>query len=178
MRGITQVYTGDGKGKTTASLGIALRATGHGLKVCMVQFLKRNSKCGEHLFTEKTKVFEIHQFGAPKLPEGKIYVPIKRKSEEAKEAARSAFSFTKGIIEKGEYDLIILDEINLALDYGFIEIDEVIDLIKDKPENLELILTGRRAPKEIIEAADLVTEMVEIKHPYKDGLGARRGIEY
>jgi cob(I)alamin adenosyltransferase len=178
MKGITQVYTGNGKGKTTASLGLALRATGHGLRVCMIQFLKRNSKCGEHLFTEKTKVFEIFQFGTPPLPEGKIYVPVKRKSEESKEAARRALYLAKDIIEKGYFDLLILDEINLALDYGFIGIEEVIELIKSKPENLELILTGRRAPKEIIEIADLVTAMVEIKHPYKDGLGARRGIEY
>jgi cob(I)alamin adenosyltransferase len=178
MKGITQVYTGNGKGKTTASLGLALRATGQGLKVCMIQFLKRNSKCGEHLFTEKTGVFEIFQFGTPPLPEGRIYVPVKRKSEEAKEAACRAFCFAKEVIEKGDFDLIILDEINLALDYGFINVKEVMELIRNKPQNRELVLTGRHAPKEVIEAADLVTEMVELKHPYKSGLKARRGIEY
>jgi cob(I)alamin adenosyltransferase len=178
MKGITQVYTGNGKGKTTASLGLALRAAGHGLRVCMVQFLKRNPKCGEHLFAERTKAFEIFQFGAPPIPDGKIYVPIKRKSAQARESARRAFAFLEEIIRKGEYNLIILDEVNLALDYGFVKIDEVVELIENKPENLELVLTGRRAPKEIIEVADLITEMVEIKHPYKDGLGARRGIEY
>jgi cob(I)alamin adenosyltransferase len=178
MKGITQVYTGNGKGKTTASLGLALRATGQGLRVCMIQFLKRNLKCGEHLFVEKTGAFKILQFGTPPLPEGKIYVPVKRKSEEAKKAAYRAFSFAKEVIEGGNFDLVILDEINLAMDYGFINVNEVVELIKNKPQNLELVLTGRCAPREVIEVAELVTEMVELKHPYKGGLKARRGIEY
>ena len=170
--GLVQVYTGDGKGKTTAALGLALRALGWNKKVCIIQFIKGGKKLGEINITQKLiPRFSIHQFSHS----SKI---ILRPTKKDKEVARKTLEFAEKIINSKKFDLVILDEINPALQLKLINIDEVLDLIKNKPKNLELVLTGRNAPKKIIQKADLVTEMKLIKHPYYKKISARKGIEY
>ncbi|MCK5560935.1 MAG: cob(I)yrinic acid a,c-diamide adenosyltransferase [Thermoplasmata archaeon] len=170
--GLVQVYTGTGKGKTTAALGLALRAVGKGLKVYMIQFMKGDIEYGEITTAKKMENFEIIQIGRPE------FVDKSNPAEIDIELANKALEHAKEIITGGDYDIVILDEINVALDWKLIELEKVIDLIKSKPEHIELVLTGRYAPQEIIEVADLVTEMQEIKHPYNDGVEARDGIEH
>jgi cob(I)alamin adenosyltransferase len=170
--GLVQVYTGDGKGKTTAALGIAFRASGHGLKTYMIQFMKGEIFYGELGAAKKlSDTFTIKQMGRPDFVDKKDPDSIDIKM------AGDALELSKKVILSGDYDLVILDEINVALDFGLIKIADVIEIIKSKPPELEIILTGRYAPKEIIEMADLVTEMMEIKHPYNAGVEARIGIE-
>lgn len=168
-KGLIHVYTGNGKGKTTAAVGQAFRALGHGWRVRMIQFMK-HCHCGEVEQARRTKNFEIEQFG-----NGFIIGKIKK---EDVEMAKKGMERAHEIIANNDCDLLILDEINIAMDYGLIGVEEVIKLMKAKPPEMELILTGRNAPKEIIRLADLVTEMKEIKHPYKRGITAREGIEY
>jgi len=173
--GLVQVYTGKGKGKTTAALGLGLRAVGQGFKVLMVQFIKGKWHYGElealkKLFPE----FKIVQMGKGAV-ENK---GIKKLDEDDRNQIRHAFDYAKMMIFSNKYDIVILDEINNCMAKGFLSIKEVIELIKRKPKNVELILTGRNAPKEIIEIADLVTEMVMVKHPYLKGIKARKGIEF
>ncbi len=172
-QGLIQVYTGNGKGKTTASLGQALRAIGHGLKVYMIQFMKGWKGYGELQAAKKLYPnLVIEQFG-------RIGHVSKEKPEKIDfENAKKALLKAKEIMLSGEWDILILDEINIALDFGLIKLDEVLELIKSKPKNVELILTGRNAPKEIIDIADLVSEVVEVKHPYQKNVKARMGIEY
>lgn len=171
-KGLVQVYTGTGKGKTTAALGLALRAVGKGLKVYMIQFMKGDIEYGEITTAKKMENFEIIQIGRPE------FVDKNNPAEIDIELANKALEHAREIIACGDYDIVILDEINIALDWKLIDLEKVIDLIKSKPENIELVLTGRYAPQEIIEIADLVTEMKEIKHPYNDGVEARDGIEH
>ena len=166
------VHTGDGKGKTTAALGLALRAVGTGMKVVMIQFMKGTWKYGELEAAKRLAPdFTILQMG-----EGFTWETKDRKMDIA--LSRKAWSFCKETIQSGKYDLVILDEINYVLGYGFLETQEVIDFLKQKPERLHLLLTGRNAPGELIETADLVTEMKEVKHPFQKGIIAQRGIEY
>lgn len=167
-----EVYTGDGKGKTTAAFGLALRALGHGLKVLCIQFMKGDPNYGEVIISKKLPNFELIQSGLP------TFVKKGNPSPEDLRLAKEGFEKAKKAIKNGKYDIIILDEINVAMDYGLIEIEEVEKLIKECPENIELILTGRYAPKRIIELADLVSEIKEVKHYYKRGIQARKGIEY
>ena len=169
MKGYIQVYTGNGKGKTTAAFGLALRASGAGLKVFIGQFCKGRDYSELKAFKNLPNV-KLKQFGTPKFIMGK---PTKENYERAKKA----FSEVKNIIQLGEYDIVILDEANIAMNLGLISVDELIDVIKKRPSNVEIVITGRNAPKEIIEIADLVTEMKEIKHYYKKGIQARTGIE-
>lgn len=170
-RGCVQVYTGDGKGKTTASLGLALRAVGRGLKVCVFQFIKGGGRYGEHLAAEGLSPnLTIIQTGRPG------WVNTKDITED-RMAAQEAFSTAADLLSSGEYDLFVCDEINGAVGYGLIDVEQVLDMITRKPEKTELVLTGRNADERIIEAADLVTEMREIKHYYKAGVPARTGIE-
>jgi cob(I)alamin adenosyltransferase len=173
-RGLVEVYTGNGKGKTSAALGLALRAIGRGFKVCFVCFFKKNIS-GEALAAKKylSGKLEIYQAGRP----GFIWVDTKPLPKDY-ELARSALEQAKKLVEGEEFDIVVLDEINPALDLGLVSVDEVLKLIKEKPPNVELILTGRGAPKEIIEAADLVTDMVEVKHWYNKGISGRLGIEF
>ena len=169
-KGIIQIYTGEGKGKTTAALGLALRAAGQKMKVIIIQFVKGDATCGEHLIAAKYHLFEIVQ-----LNTGNSFVQT---PEELRPITEQTLAFTQKILIDGNYDLVILDEIFVAVNKGLITISQVIDLMKKKPEKVELILTGRGAPKEVIQRADLVTEMVAVKHPFTKGVTARKGIEY
>lgn len=170
--GIVQVYTGKGKGKTSAAFGLALRAVGRGLKVYIIQFIKGGFDYGElHVVSELPRL-KLAAYGRGQFIEGGNPTEIDFK------LAREAFEHAKKIVQSNEYDIVVLDEINVAITLKLLEVEEVLALIKRKPKYVELILTGRGAPDAIIEAADLVTEMVEIKHPFKTGIGARKGIEY
>lgn len=171
-RGLVQVYTGDGKGKTTAAIGLAMRALGNGLKVYMIQFMKGQIFYGELKIAEMySPDFVIKQCGRPDFvnPKNPEVIDIK--------LAQEALDHAREVINKGNYDIVILDEVNVAVNFGLIKLDDLIDIIRNKPEHVELILTGRYAAKEIIELADLVTEMRAIKHYYDRGVQARVGIE-
>ncbi len=163
------MYTGKGKGKTSAALGLAVRALGRNLKVCIVQFMK-GLETGELLFFRGVKNIEIRQFGSGKF--------VSRGDKKEREIALAGLEYAKSQMLSGKFDILILDEINVAITMEILEVSEVIKLIELKPENVELILTGRDAPQEIIEIADLVTEMREIKHYFSKGVEARKGIEY
>lgn len=170
-QGCTQVYTGNGKGKTTASLGLALRAVGRGLRVCMLQFIKGGGPYGEHIIAERlAPLFTVIQTGKPGWVNTREIGEDRRLAQQALEQARS-------ILTGGEYDLVILDEINGAVGFGLIDVEQVLELISLRPDRVELVLTGRNAHERVIEAADLVTEMREVKHYYHAGVPARTGIE-
>lgn len=166
------VYTGDGKGKTTASLGLALRAVGHGMRVFIIQFMKGNIEYGE-LETARRLApeMEIRQMGRETFVDREEPDPVDIKM------AVEALDLASELIKKGEHDLVVLDEINVAVDFKLISVKDVLSLIEQKPEHMELVLTGRYAHKDIIEAADLVTEMKCVKHYYDNGVQARVGIE-
>lgn len=168
------VHTGNGKGKTTAALGIGLRAVGHGLKVLMLQFIKGTWHTGE-----LDAVKRLHpDFKITQLGQGFIKAQKGEWSEAVLENARTSWNLTKQEIASDAYDMIILDEINNMIDYGLIDVEEAIAVLKERPKRLSIILTGRNAHQKIIEMADLVTEMKEIKHPYKKGIKAQKGIEF
>jgi len=171
-KGLVQVYTGDGKGKTSAAFGLALRAIGRGLKVYIVQFVKGGFDYGELYIVDKLPNLTLKAFGRGR------FVTQQPPDEKDVALAEEAFNLAKKVVESGEYDMVILDEINVALNLKLISLEKVLKLIKDKPKHVELVLTGRYAPNEIIEVADLVTEMKEIKHPYRKGCQARKGIDY
>jgi len=168
--GKIHIYTGDGKGKTTAAIGLALRAAGAGFKVCLIQFLKARTSA-ELILLDKVKNIKIFRFG------NKQYIYKKAKPAD-KNKALQALQKSQEIIKSKKYNLVILDEINLAKFFNLITEQQLVQIIKNKPKNLELVLTGRKFDKKIIKLADYVTEMKEIKHPYKSGLLARKGIEY
>ena len=171
-QGLVQVYTGGGKGKTTAAFGLALRAAGHGLKVVIVQFMK-TARYGEHKALQYLAPYVlVKAFGRPGFIHRGGVQP------EDFEQAHQALSFAREIMLKGEADVLILDEINNALYFGLLEEQEVLNFLKERPPQVEVVLTGRHAPPSIIEAADLVTEMRPIKHPYEKGIPARQGIEF
>ena len=170
-KGLVQVYTGNGKGKTTASLGLALRAIGRGMKVCMIQFMK-NAKYGEILTAEKLSNLKIVQYGR------NCFVNKEKPEKIDVELAHDGLKHAKQIIMGGEYDLVILDEINVALNFKLVSLEDVLGLIRNKPAHVELVLTGRYADKKIVEIADLVTEMLDIKHPFREGVQIREGIDY
>ncbi len=170
--GLIQVYTGDGKGKTTCALGLAFRAVGQGFKVAMLQFLKGRetgeSRAALRLAPEMTLRF----FGRPGL------VNLKSPTPEDLARVREAWEAAKETLRAGEHDLVILDEINLALAHGLIPLEEALAALRQRPPWVEVVLTGRRAPRELLDLADLVTEMVPRKHYYQAGVRARRGIEW
>jgi len=168
-KGYIQVYTGNGKGKTTAALGICLRAVCAGCKVFIGQFMK-GQDYSELRAVEYLPCLEIKQFGDLDFVSGKP-------SEKDKENAERGLSKIREVLESAEYDVVILDEINTALFFELVAASDVLAILDMKPDKTEIILTGRYAPPEIIARADLVTEMCEIKHYYNDGVNARAGIE-
>lgn len=170
--GLIQVYTGTGKGKTTASLGLAMRACGHGLKVYMIQFMKGRIDYGELRAAKNIEGLTIEQFGRPE------FVDKDNPAKEDIKLAKEALQRSEEVILSGEYDMVILDEINAAIEWNLIELGDVIDLLRKKPESVEIVLTGRYARKEILDLADLVSEIREIKHPFKRGVHSRVGIDY
>lgn len=171
-QGYIQVYTGNCKGKTTAALGLALRAAGREMMVCMIQFMKGGGPYGEHLAAARLAPYlTIIQTGR----EG--WVDKDNPHAEDVRLAREALVTAKEALTGGRYDIVILDEINGAVSFGLLSVDDVLALMRSKPARVELVLTGRNADEKIIEAADLVTEMREIKHYYKAGVPARIGIE-
>jgi len=166
------VFTGNGKGKTSAAMGVALRALGHGKRVHIVYFMKGNTPYGEQIAMSNLPNVAFSRFGSQK------YVDPNNITPEDKEEAFKSLSAARQAIHSGDDDLVILDEVNIAAAWKLIEIDNVIDLIDNKPADVDLILTGRYADQKLIERADLVTEMKEIKHPYASGIKARKGIDY
>lgn len=172
IRGLVQVFTGNGKGKTTAAVGTIVRAAGHGFRVFLVSFMKGNYAYGEYKTLSKLPNIEIAQFGLRKFTN-----PARVNTKE-KEQAEAALATARKAVMSGNYDLVVLDEVNVAVCYNLIGQEEVIKLMKDKPPHVELILTGRYADNRLLEAADLVTEMVKVKHPFERGIKARKGIEY
>jgi cob(I)alamin adenosyltransferase len=170
-RGCVQVYTGNGKGKTTAALGLAFRAVGRGLRVCFFQFIKGSGTYGEHMLAEKlAPLMTIIRTGRPGWVNTKDITADRQAAQEGLEQA-------KKLLTSGNYDMMVLDEINGATAFGLLDVEQVLELIRMKPEKVELVLTGRNAPQQVIEAADLVTEMRDIKHYYSAGVPARTGIE-
>ena len=169
-KGLVQIYTGNGKGKTTAALGLALRAAGAGLKVYIGQFIK--SKAYSEIKTlKKIKNIKVEQYGKG------CFIKKRPKKIDIEYAQKGLSKAEKNIVS-GKYDVVILDEANIALDLGLIQIKDVFNLIKHKPVSVELVLTGRYCPRKLLKYAALVTEMKDIKHPYKKSVKARLGIEY
>lgn len=174
--GLIQVYTGDGKGKTTASMGLAFRSCGHGFKVCMIQFMKDNTEYGEFKASQYLPGFKIIQVGR------NDFVNLENPEEIDRKLAAEGWELAKKIILSGEYDVVILDEINVAMACKLLETGDVVKFLTEDCKTVEkrpeIILTGRYAPPEIIEIAHLVTEMKEICHNYAGGAEARQGIEF
>ena len=167
--GLIIVHTGDGKGKTTAALGLAIRAFGAGLKVLILQFIKGNRRSGELTALEILGI-EVRQLGLGFITEENFH--------EQKKSARAVFEIARQEILSGAWDLIILDEINYAVKFGLLGAKEISELIKIRPPQMHLVFTGRDALPELIDAADLVTEMKLIRHPFKKGVPAQAGIEF
>ena len=173
--GFVIVYTGNGKGKTTAALGMALRAAGYNHKICIIQYIKGSWPYGE---MESIKRLEPE---VELIIVGKGFVGIiddKSPREDHEKIAQEAIKVSKEKIQSGNYNIVILDEVNYAVNLGLIDVNDILDLIKSKPEKLNLVLTGNHAKQEIIDTADLVTEMKEIKHPFKSGIKAKKGIDF
>lgn len=190
--GLVHVYTGKGKGKTSMALGLALRAVGHNLSIYIIQFMKSGDSgeifaINKHLPNIKLvqfgknaiadKQLQIHEFGNPHIPKDLGNYKF-LSDEEEKEPARRALEHAFNIATARTHDILILDEINYALSKKLISVEEILELIKTKNKNTELILTGRNAPPEIVEIADYVTELNEISHPYQKNIMARQGIDY
>ncbi len=171
-RGLILVNTGEGKGKTTAALGVALRAIGTGWKVAVLQFLKGQWKTGELKAAKRLEPDLVLK------PMGKGFTWDKDRLDEDIEAAREAWQEALRIMNSGEYRLVVLDEINYVLSYGFLSVEEVIEGLKNRPKHVNVILTGRNAPQEIIDMADTVTEMRKVKHAYDRGILAQQGIDF
>jgi len=171
-QGLVEIFTGDGKGKTSAALGIALRALGHNLRVHVIFFMK-----GGYPYSERQILAQLPNISFSSFGQDYFVDPNNIKPEE-KEEARKGLDKAREVMQSGNHDVVILDEINVAVSWKLIEISEVLQLIKNKPKNVELILTGRYADPRLIDAADLVTEMLEVKHPYERGIKARGGIDY
>jgi cob(I)alamin adenosyltransferase len=171
-KGLVQVYTGDGKGKTTAALGLALRASGQGLKVYIVQFMKGWPFYGELESVKHLPNVTLRQFGRPNFVNKQNPDPIDIR------LAREALDHARAVTVAGQHDLVILDEVNVALDFGLVKLADVLDSLDSRPPQVELVLTGRGAPAALIARADLVTEMLQIKHPFTEGVEARKGIEF
>jgi cob(I)alamin adenosyltransferase len=173
-RGLLIVHTGNGKGKTTCALGLMMRAAGQGLSCCMVQFMKsRNDRYGEHVSAEKLGI-EVHTMG-----DG--FTWDTKNPEQDRQTARATWNLCVEKLRGGDYDLLVFDELVYVLSYDMLPVGEVLDEIKSAragQPSLHVVVTGRDAPRELIEAADLVTEMTEVKHPFQAGIKAQKGIEF
>ncbi len=170
-KGLVMVNTGNGKGKTTAALGAALRAAGSGIRVCIIQFLKGSWNYGELESLKKIPEIEIHRMGSG-------FTWEKESLDEDRALATQAWEKCREVSLSGRFGMVIFDEINYALHYGLLDEDDVIEFLENRPAGLHIILTGRNAPSRIQECADLVTEMREVKHHFKKGIKAQKGIEY
>ena len=168
---LLQVYTGNGKGKTTAALGLSMRAAGRGWKVLIIQFMK-GMEYGELFSFGPLENVAIEQYGS------KGFVDKCAPSPEDKGLAARALDRARETVRSGDYDMIILDEINVTVDFGLVELADVLELLESRPDTTEVVCTGRYAPQEIMDMADLVTEMKEIKHPYANDIPARKGVEF
>lgn len=173
-KGIIQVYTGNGKGKTTAAIGNAIRALGHGWKIIMIQFAKGSEKYGEIQACKKflEPNFIIKQYGLDS------FIDKNNPSDEDIKLANLGFEFMKEVLKSSEYDLVILDELNIALDFNLLDCDKVLEVLTNRNPEIDIIITGRYAPTKLIEIADLVSEVKLIKHHYDQGIAARTGIEF
>jgi cob(I)alamin adenosyltransferase len=171
-KGLVQVLTGHGKGKTTSAIGSIVRALSHGLKVYVAVFMKTSSTGGEWVFLSKLPGVKIEFFGSDNFCDPAHIKPMEQ------EHSRLALSSARKAMHSGEYNLIVLDEVNVAAAWKLIDNEDVIKLIEEKPQEIELILTGRYADFEVVKIADMVTEMLSIKHPFDTGEAAREGIEY
>ncbi|MBW1776250.1 MAG: cob(I)yrinic acid a,c-diamide adenosyltransferase [Deltaproteobacteria bacterium] len=171
--GLLMIFTGNGKGKTTAAVGLALRAAGHGFPVLFLQFMKGQRHIGEILaFKRNPLPIHFRQYGRPGFVQSRACEPLDvYLAHQALEACRTQMA-------AGAYQMIVLDEINVAVDFGLLRVDEVLAVLKMRPSNLHLVLTGRNAPPAFMDLADLVTEMKEIKHPYQKKIRAQKGIEF
>ena len=170
-RGIVYVFTGDGEGKTTAALGLGLRALGHGKTVVVIQFMKGRKYVGEYRVQDIIKNYEVYQFGKEQ------FVDLKHPDSEDRRLAQEGLNFARQTIKK-RHDVLILDEINVVMNVGLIKTSEVVDLIKVTPKNMVLILTGRDAPKAIIKAADVVSEVKKVKHMFDYGIFAKKAEQF
>jgi len=169
--GMVHVYTGDGKGKTTAALGLGLRAVGHGYRVVVVQFMKGDLVYGEQKAARRIKGFEIRQFGR------REFVDRDRPARVDVEWARKGMEYARRVLTDGKHDVVILDELNVALDWKLVTLGEVLALIKAKSPRTELVITGRYAHPQVMELADYVTEMREVSHPFQRGFLCARGVD-
>jgi cob(I)alamin adenosyltransferase len=170
MTGYVQVYTGDGKGKTTAAFGLTLRATGAGLKVFIAQFIKTGDYSEIAALKRFSDLATVEQFGTGKFI-------LDAPSLDDRQAAQRGLDRVQSVFQSGEYDLVVLDEANVAVACGVFSVKDLLKVIQLKPENVELVITGRNADPRIIEKADLVTEMIAVKHYFSNGVSARAGIE-
>jgi cob(I)alamin adenosyltransferase len=170
-KGLIIINTGDGKGKSTAAFGTAFRALGHGFRVCVIQFIKSPSEYGELISAAKFQNLEWHT-------EGRGFTWNSDDLEKDKAVAQKGFELAKQKISSGEYDLIVLDEVTYLTNFKFIDIEDLLEILKNKPEMLNIILTGRDADPKLIELADTVTEMKKIKHCFDKGIKAKKGIEF
>jgi len=170
-KGLIHIYTGNGKGKTTAAIGLGIRATGEGLKVYMIQLMK-GRRYSEIDALDKIKNFTVAQFGRDE------FVSKENPEQIDIDLARKGFEHAKEIIKNAEHDLVILDEINVAVDFGLVPLKDVLKIMDEKPENVELVFTGRYSHPDMVRQADLVSEILEIKHPYQSGVQSRKGIDW
>lgn len=172
VRGMVYVYTGEGEGKTTNALGLALRAVGHGYRAIIIQFMKGRKYIGEYRVKDRlAPEYEIYQFGREEFIDFKNPKPLDY------ELASKGLEFAKDALRRNPR-LLVLDEINLAAHFGIVKTEDILKLLKDIPEETTVVLTGRKAPAELVERADLVTEMKFVKHPFEKNILAREGIEY
>ena len=171
-KGLLMVFTGDGKGKTTAALGLGFRAMGHGFKICMIQFIKGTWKYGElEAISRFEELMDLHVTG-------RGFTWASEDFEKDKKAAQKGWRLAKAVIASEKYRIVILDELTYLIKFKMIEEKEVVEVLSNKPPALHVVVTGRDAPESLMDAADLVTEMKAVKHPFKNGIKAQKGIEF
>ena len=170
--GRVHIITGPGKGKTTAAFGLAIRAAGHGLKVCIIQFMKTGDTTGEVIAANRIQGVHVVQFGTGR------WVDVKNITLDDREAADAAMKRTEEVLEGRSCDLVVLDEINSALAIGLVDLKELMRVLKGRRKGIEVVLTGRNAPRELVDYADYVSVIEKVKHPFDKGTKARKGIEW